>query len=167
MAVLETVLAREPRVCPACGGANAHDAVFCANAACGKALGEFRYVLEEVRQSSSRIETVAERVARFTGQPHFVSVHVAWFAAWIALNSGAVAWLMPFDRYPYGLLGIILAIEAVLITSFLLISNNRQNVYAEKRAELEYEVNVRSYRLLQDIERRLRALESRTGGGHR
>jgi uncharacterized membrane protein len=107
------------------------------------------------------VEKLADRVTRLTGRPHFATVHVVWFAIWVALNSGVIAWLMPFDAYPYGLLGIILAAEAALITSFLLISNNRQNVHAEKRAKLEYEVNVRSYRQLQDIEQRLAALESR------
>jgi hypothetical protein len=48
--------------CPVCGGANAPDAVFCANPACHKALGEFRYVLEEMRAEARWHETLAEKV---------------------------------------------------------------------------------------------------------
>jgi uncharacterized membrane protein len=59
------------------------------------------------------------------------------------------------------LLGIVLAIEAALVTGFLLVSNNRQNARAETRATLEYEVNVRSYRLARRIEAQLAALDAR------
>jgi uncharacterized membrane protein len=52
------------------------------------------------------------------------------------------------DEYPFGLLGIILSVEAIFITGFLLISSNRQSAHANKRAELDYEVNVRTYRLI-------------------
>jgi uncharacterized membrane protein len=145
------------RRCPACGGGNPHEAVFCANEACHKALGEFEFVNEVAAARSSRLERMADRVARFTAHPHFVTLHVAWFAAWMALNSGLVVAIAAFDAYPYSLLGILLAIEAILITGFLLISQARQARHAELRAELDYEVNVRSYRKLIEIERRLDA----------
>ena len=65
-----------------------------------------------------------------------------------------------FDSYPFGLLGIILAVEAIFITGFLLISQNRQSVHADKRAELDYEVNVRTYREIRQIKGMLQKLES-------
>lgn len=145
-------------LCPACGGENSADAVFCGNHECHKALGEFRYVLEELDAAQGWIEHLADRVAEFAGRPHFVALHVFWFVAWIAANSGMVALFGVFDAYPYSLLGIILSIEAILVTGFLLISQNRQNAYANKRAELDYELNIRAYRKLQEIERRLEAL---------
>jgi uncharacterized membrane protein len=146
---------------------NPADAVFCGNTACHKALGEFAYVAERISSSATRLEKTADHVARFTAHPHFVTLHVAWFVAWIALNSGALGLVMAFDTYPYSLLGILLAIEAILITGFLLISQARQSRHAELRAELDYEVNVRSYRKLQQLEtslvklvKRLESLES-------
>ena len=145
-------------LCPACGGENPADAVFCGNHDCHKALGEFRYVLEELDAARGWVEHVADRVTEFTGRPHFVTVHVAWFAVWMAVNSGMIAMVGFFDAYPFGLLGLILAIEAILVTGFLLISQNRQQAYADKRAELDYELNIRSYRKLQELERRLDAL---------
>ena len=154
-------------ICPACGGANAPDAVFCANPACHKALGEFRYVREEIRAETRWHESIAERVASFIGKPHFFVVHAVWFLLWVALNTGLVAMLQRFDDYPFSLLGILLSIEAIFITGFLLISQNRQSAHADKRAELDYEVNVRTYREIREIgsmlatlERRLSALEA-------
>ena len=147
-----------PIVCPACGGSNDHDAVFCD---CGKALGEFRYVREELGATERWHEKLADRVAGFIGKPHFVVVHLLWFSAWLALNTGLIAMWTRFDDYPFGLLGIILSIEAIFITGFLLISNNRQSAHADKRAELDYEVNVRTYRHINQIDARLRAIGER------
>jgi uncharacterized membrane protein len=147
--------------CPRCRRDNVADAVFCSTAGCGKALGEFAFELEESARTSSWLERMADKVARIAGHPHFVSTHVLWFALWILANSGMIAGLAAFDAYPYGLLGIVLAIEAALVTGFLLVSNNRQNARAETRATLEYEVNVRSYRLARRIEAQLAALDAR------
>jgi uncharacterized membrane protein len=134
------------RVCPACGGENAPDAIFCSNDACHKALGEFRYVLEELQEGVRWHERLAERVVAFIGTSHFLLVHGLWFLIWVAINSGIFAFVHRFDEYPFGLLGIILAAEAVLIAGFVLISQNRQNAHADKRAELDYEVSVRTHR---------------------
>jgi uncharacterized membrane protein len=98
-----------------------------------------------------------------------VVVHFFWFVLWIVLNSGVIAFVHRFDDYPYNLLGIVLSIEAIFITGFLLISQNRQNAHADKRAKLDYEVNVRTYReirqikvMLQELAQRIRELRSRS-----
>ena len=150
----------EPIICPGCGGANPHDAIFCGNPACHKALGEFRYVREELGAATRWYELVADRVATFVGRPHFLAIHAFWFAIWIAANTGLVV-MVRFDEYPFGLLGIILAIEAIFITGILLISNNRQSAHADLRGELDYEVNVRTYRRIEEVERLLRAVLER------
>lgn len=150
-------------VCPACGGVNPKDAVFCGNPECHKALGEFKYVLEELLASRSWIERLADRVTQFVSKPHFILLHLFWFVIWILANSGLVGYFQVFDEYPYSLLGIILAIEAILITGFLLISQNHQYAYSEKRAELDYEINIRSYRKLVELEQRLSLLNSQPG----
>lgn len=65
---------------------------------------------------------------------------------------------MPQGARPHWLLGIVLAIEAILITGFVLIAGQRPGRRAEIRAELEYQVNVRSLRNLERLELRLDAL---------
>jgi uncharacterized membrane protein len=144
--------------CPACNGEVVPDAVFCGNPGCGKALGEFRYVREEFAAATTPIQRFADRVNEWSGQPRFVTLHALWFVGWIVLNSGLATVFGMFDSYPYGLLGIILSIEAILLTGLLLISNNRQNEHARKRAELDYEVTVRTYRKLCELERDVVAL---------
>ena len=142
--------------CPTCGTANADDAVFCANDACHKALGPFRYAAEELDLRARWHERLAERVVGWVGHSAFFAVHLLWFVVWWAINAGSVRGIHPFDLYPYGLLGILLAGEAILLTGFVLISQNRQQAKFELKVELDYEVNVRTYREVQAIAEALR-----------
>ena len=151
----------ELRICPACGGRNEVDAVFCANPACHKALGEFKYVREELLAGASWHETLAERATQFIGKPHFLVAHVFWMLLWIGVNTGLIAMIRRFDDYPFSLLGLMLTAEAIFITGFLLISQNRQNAHADKRAELDYEVSVRTYREVVKIEALMSSLSQR------
>lgn len=150
-----------PITCPACGGINPPDSVFCGSPACHKALGEFRFVREEILATSGWHERLADRVTAFVGKPHFLVVHALWFLVWVGLNTGLFAVVVHFDDYPFGLLSFILAIEAIFITGFLLISNNRQSAHADLRGELDYEVNVRTYRRIQELDGVLRQLIER------
>ena len=157
----------ETITCPACGGVNPGDGIFCASPACRKALGEFRFVREELAAGSQWHERLADRITTFVGTPHFLAVHAVWFLIWVAINTGLVAVMVRFDEYPFGLLSIILAIEAIFITGFLLISNHRQSAHAELRGELDYEVSVRTYRRIQEVERVLQAILERLDGAER
>lgn len=133
---------------------NTSKAVFCANAECRKALGEFKYVGEELQAQTRWHQALAERVSSFIGNPSFLAAHALWFAIWVMVNTGILAFSQIFDAYPFSLLGIILAAEAIFITGFLLISQNPQSA-------VDYEVNVRTYREIQEIKANLRVIEQR------
>src|SRR6266545_6279676 len=90
-----------PIICPVCGGSNAADAVFCANPVCHKALGEFRYVTEEIKRETRPHERIADSVTSFIGRPHFLVVHTVWFALWVAINTGFFMIAGRFDEYPF------------------------------------------------------------------
>ena len=159
------------QTCPRCGGASPAEAAFCVNPACHKALGDFPYVGEELATRERWHTALADRVTAFIAHPVYIVVHVLWFATWVAVNTGAIMGWRMFDAYPFALLGILLAIEAIFITGFVLISQTRQGARADLRAELDYEVNVRTYReltamhaSLREIAERVAALErARTG----
>lgn len=164
--------AAPPLVCPVCGGANAPEAVFCANPACHKALGGFAYVREELKKEARWHEALADKVVAGIGKPHFLGVHLLWFLAWVALNTGVLVMAPRFDAPPFALLGIILAMETIFITGFVLISQNQQSKYDAKRAELDYEVNVQTFRKIEELEStlqlvlaRLDARNTAKGGG--
>lgn len=151
MTVSDAAPILRPIICPACGGENAADAVFCANPACHKALGEFDYVLEQLRAEARWHEALAQRVTAFIGKPQFLGAHLVWFVLWALVNTGVIAFIRRFDNYPFSLLGIILSAEAIFITGFVLITQNHQNRHADKRAELDYEVNVQTYRHINEV----------------
>ena len=140
--------------CPACGGENPPESIFCAH--CDKALGPFRFVREEIQGVATPHELLADKVTDFIARPTFFAVHALWFALWVAANAGIFAVFRRFDSYPYNLLSILLSIEAIFITGFLLISQNRQQRYMEKATELDYEVNVRAYREIQELQAMVR-----------
>ena len=104
---------------------------------------------------------MAERVTGFSGHPYFLVLHTVWFALWVAINTGLFMIARRFNVYPFSLFGIVLSIEAIFITGFVLISQNRQSTHADKRAELDYEVNGRTFRDIQQFKAVLGRLEDR------
>ena len=80
-----------PIACPACGGQNPAEAVFCANPVCHKALGGFRYIAEELDARSRPFERLGDRVTAFVGTPSFLVVHAIWFIVWVVLNATGIA----------------------------------------------------------------------------
>ena len=94
-------------------------------------------------------ERAADRITGFAGSMPFVYLHGLWFGAWIVLNIGLVGaavggWLVNFDPYPFGLLTMVVSLEAIFLSTFVLISQNRQAAIADRRAELDYQINVKA-----------------------
>lgn len=92
----------------------------------------------------TRTDRVADAVTRFSGSMAFVYLHVVWFGLWIVLNEGLLErfGLRPFDKFPFGLLTMVVSLEAIFLATFVLISQNRMARASEKRAELELQVNM-------------------------
>jgi uncharacterized membrane protein len=92
-------------------------------------------------------ERVADDITAFAGSMRFVYIHTLWFGLWIIVNVGLVAavlggLLAPFDPFPFGLMTMIVSLEAIFLSTFVLISQNRQAAIANQRAELDYQVDV-------------------------
>ena len=81
-------------------------------------------------------------IGRFAGTNSFVVLQLASVALWIILNSGALPNLTPFDPYPFVLLAMVLALEAVLLTSFVLIRQNSMNEKADRRSHLDLQISL-------------------------
>lgn len=102
------------------------------------------------RHAQSRRERLSDRVAdvitRFAGSMTFVVVHVVWFAVWIALR---------VEAFPFGLLTMIVSLEAIFLSTFVLISQNRADERRQMMADHEWE-------LVQDEEKQNEELLSLT-----
>jgi hypothetical protein len=104
-------------------------------------IGDERTMLGRVRDAQDR---VSDGVTAFAGSVPFVDLHAAWFAAWIALNVGAVGASIVFDRFPFGLLTLVVSLEAIFLSTFILISQNRQAERSEVRSQIDFENNLRA-----------------------
>jgi len=87
-------------------------------------------------------EKIGDAASRLIGSMPFVLFHLVWFAAWIALNLGAIPGIKPFDEFPFGLLTLVVSLEAIFLSLFLLISQNRMTRQADKRSHLDLQINL-------------------------
>jgi len=88
------------------------------------------------------IEFAAEWLTRIASSAPFLVFHVVWFAGWIAWNTGLVG-ARPFDPYPFGLLTMVVSLEAIFLSIFVLMSQSRESAIAELREEVTLAVNLR------------------------
>lgn len=91
-------------------------------------------LLKEIHSAEGRL---AELMSEFAGSMNFVYFHIAWFGFWIIANTGMLG-LTPFDPFPYGLLTMIVSLEAIFLSTFIMINQNRQ-VLIDQYRELEEE----------------------------
>jgi uncharacterized membrane protein len=99
---------------------------------------------ERERQDRSRAtleERIAERITRFTGSMRFVYVHLALYGGWIAANVGWIPGIEPWDS-TFVVLAMIASVEAIFLSTFVLISQNRMAKEAERRAALDLQINL-------------------------
>jgi uncharacterized membrane protein len=95
---------------------------------------------KEAELKRSAGELVADRIARFCGSMQFVYLHIFWFSAWVVINMGPYA----FDPYPFQFLTLTVSLEAIFLSTFLLINQNHQNRLAKARNDLDLLINLLS-----------------------
>ena len=108
-----------------------------------------RNVNEEVQAHFTLIERIADWIAWFSGSMPFLLINLIWFVTWISLNTlilpvDPVTNERGFDPFPFGLLTMIVSLEAIFLSCFVLISQNRQAEKDRVRADIEYEVNIKA-----------------------
>jgi uncharacterized membrane protein len=103
------------------------------------------HTIANVRNATASRRTMEERLADaitdFSGHMYFVYFHVIWFGAWILVNLGYFG-IKPFDPYPFGLLTMIVSLEAIFLATFVLISQNRLSAEADRRADLDLQIGL-------------------------
>ncbi len=87
------------------------------------------------------MDRVAERLTHYASNPWFFWLHVVWFTAWIVWNTLPAA--DHFDPFPFGLLTMIVSLEAIFLATFVLMTQQRESAIAELREELTLQINLR------------------------
>jgi uncharacterized membrane protein len=90
------------------------------------------------RESRSLLERLTDVVSGWAASRAFVVMHVLWFAVWIELNLRGLT----FDPYPFNLLTLAVSLEAIVLTSFVLMAQNRMSREADKRSHLDLQINL-------------------------
>jgi len=105
-----------------------------------------RNVNAEVEDRRSQVEKVADWIAAFSGSLTFLNLHLLFFAVWILLNVNWLpGWKPPlFDPFPFGLLTMVVSLEAIILSVFVLLSQSRQAEKDRIRGDIEYEVNLKA-----------------------
>ena len=107
-------------------------------------------------------DRIADGITSFSGRMIFAYVHIVWFVAWILLNTGWFG-LKPFDPFPYGLLTMIVSLEDIFLSTFVLISQNRQAKESERRADLDLHIGLLTEHELTRVLQMLDAIQDKLG----
>lgn len=100
----------------------------------------------ETEDTRSHVMRIADWITDFSGSLEFLFLHVGIFFVWIVLNAGPLAALAfgGFDPFPFGLLTMVVSLEAIILSVFVLLSQNRQAARDRVRNDIEYDVNLKA-----------------------
>ncbi len=117
-------------------------------------VGE-RVVARNPNEEMPAPRTIGERLSdvltMVAGDIRFVYFNFLWFAIWMTINLGLIPNLQPFDPFPFGLLTMIVSLEAIFLSLFVLISQNRQAARDKIRNDIEYDVNIKAELEIRDL----------------
>lgn len=108
-------------------------------------------------EKATPFQRFADWLAYVSGTLPFLLVHVAWFGLWVLVNNLPLG--KPFDPFPFGLLTMVVSLEAIFLSCVVLISQNRQAARDRIRSDAEYEANIRSSVEVTQLHVKLDALE--------
>ena len=99
---------------------------------------------EEVADRRTRVQKSADWIAEFAGSIPFLMLHVVWFGTWLLVNSVKLPGIPQFDPFPFGFLTLSVSLEAIFLSVFVLLSQNRQAAKDRVRSDIEYDVNLKA-----------------------
>jgi uncharacterized membrane protein len=99
-----------------------------------------------IKQFRDIEDKLSDGITAFAGNIKFVYFHVVWFGLWIAAGMGLFGPQYAIDTYPFGLLTMVVSLEAIFLSTFVMISQNRSSEKSDLRAQLDYETDLQSER---------------------
>ncbi len=122
--------------------------------------------LEDSKEQQRRFsDRVADAIATFAGTVVFVLLHLLWFGLWAAINLGVIKLAPAFDPYPFQLLCMLVSLEGVLLSTFVLIKQNRMSYRADRRAHLDLQVNLLTEKEVTKVIQMLEGMSRHLGVG--
>lgn len=103
----------------------------------------FKAIKAEHAAHRTGMDMFSETLTRIASSTPFLVFHVLGFAIWIGWNTGYVPGALVFDPYPFGMLTMVVSLEAIFLSIFVLMTQNKESAIAELREELTLQVNLR------------------------
>jgi len=114
-------------------------------------------VNEEMEEKLTTLERISDWIAWFSGSMQFLILNGIWFMVWIAINIVNLG-LQLFDPFPFGLLTMIVSLESIFLSLFILMSQNRSSLHQDQRNHLDLQINLLAEDENTQMLRMLRAL---------
>jgi uncharacterized membrane protein len=105
-------------------------------------VGTMRSIKAAHAEGRRPFERLGDWISRYAGSAGSIVFHFLWFTVWIVINVGLTP-MEPFDPYPFGLLTMVVSLEAIFLSIFVLMTQNRESHIAEVREELTLQVILR------------------------
>lgn len=99
---------------------------------------------DQEEDKRTKVQKAADWIAEFSGSIPFLMIHVGFFAFWLIVNWVPIPGFTPFDPYPFGFLTLSVSLEAIFLSVFVLLSQNRQAAKDRIRSDIEYDVNLKA-----------------------
>lgn len=120
-----------------------------------------RRLEEASRAEKTFSDRVAEKIARFCGSMTFVWVHVIWFSVWIVAN--LAPGMRHIDPFPFTFLTLVVSLEAIFLSTFILISQNHDARVGDRRNHLDLQINLLSEQENTKMLQMLKAIADKVG----
>lgn len=118
---------------------------------------------ESFAHDRSLPERVADWIADFSGSLKFIVIHIVVYGGWILINTGILPGVHHFDPFPFLLLSVVVSIEAIFLSTFVLIKQNRMSKRADQRSNLDLQVNLLAEREMTLMLQMLQRISTRLG----
>jgi uncharacterized membrane protein len=97
---------------------------------------------QDALERRTAAERISEAIARFIGSVAFLLLQILLVLIWSAINLNVIPGVKPFDPFPFGILALVISSESVILTIFVLMSQNRMTRQAERRSHLDLQVGM-------------------------
>jgi uncharacterized membrane protein len=124
-------------------------------------IAAVRDLAAEVRRGRTRLDRLTDTISRFAGSPRFLAAQVLAVAGWVAVNTTSGPGR--FDPYPFEFLNFVLAVEAILLSTIVLMAQNRQGKESAEQAELHLQIGLLAEQEATKMLEMLRAIHTRLG----
>jgi len=118
---------------------------------------------EDFNRNRSLSDRIADSVGSFAGSLPFVLLHLGFYSLWVLVNVGVVPAIPRFDPFPFMLLNVGVSLEAIFLSTFVLMKQNRMSKRADQRAHLDLQINLLAEREMTLMLQMLQRISTRLG----